>query len=64
MNWTAEPVKTLRDADGAECRDCSEVFGRYWQLSSIPWGWKQSKAMHERYSGHKMRLFKVVEYKP
>lgn len=61
MNCVAERVKTLREADGAECRDCSEVFGKYWQVSSVPWDWKRSKAMHERYSGHTMRLFKVVE---
>jgi hypothetical protein len=59
MEMIAERVRLVRDADGASCRDCSEVFGKYWQLSSVLWDWKQSKAMHER-MGHTMDLFKVT----
>jgi hypothetical protein len=61
MNCEAVKVKLVREADGASCRDCSEVFGKYWQPSSVPWDWRKSVAMHTRYSGHKMDLFKVVQ---
>jgi hypothetical protein len=55
---TVYPVKRVRDADGASCRDCGTVFGTAW-FEPVPWDWRRSQAMHEKGTGHHMQLFSL-----
>jgi hypothetical protein len=52
-------VTRVREADGASCPTCGQVFGVAWREGMVPWTWRQSQAMHERGTGHKMQLFKL-----
>lgn len=53
------PVRRVRDADGASCLDCGYVVGVAWREGMVPWSWRQSQAMHERGTGHRMQLFSM-----
>lgn len=59
MAYEVELVKRVRDADGAACKDCESWFDRYSNLN-LPWTWKRSKWMHERGTGHRMELYRIV----
>ncbi len=47
-------VRRVRDAHGAECRDCDLVWKRDPFLR-----WRRYSLMHERGMGYTMRLFRV-----
>jgi hypothetical protein len=51
-------VKRVREACGAYCTHCGEVFD---ELQPF-WHWRKSQYMHERGTGHKMVMFKI-EYR-
>lgn len=50
----AHEVKLVRDANGAHCPSCGACFD---ECNSWPWGWRKSQSLHERGTGHRMRLF-------
>lgn len=52
-------VARVRDAYGAVCRDCTHHVDEGGHLN-LPWRWQQSKAMHERATGHRMDLYRLV----
>ena len=53
---TIERCKRVRDAHGAICRDCGQVF----ELANCQfWHWRKSQAMHESGTGHRMDLFRI-----
>ena len=49
-------VRTVKQAIGARCLDCGQVF-----TESFPWHWRKSQALHEKGTGHKMELFTIKE---
>lgn len=55
---TTAKAKTIREAHGAYCDTCDQVFN----VSTCPfWHWSKSKAMHESGTGHKVDMFKWVQ---
>ena len=54
-----EVVRLVRDAHGARCLDCPVYFDHATN-SAVPWSWRQSQAMHERGSRHRMELVRLA----
>ena len=61
VRWPAEPVKRVRDADGAMCTECEWVRDR---VSPAPWGWRKSQALHEQGTGHRVVMFRYLPAEP
>jgi hypothetical protein len=59
VEYEVEIVKRVKDADGAACRECETWFDRNTD-ANLPWSWRNSKWMHERGTGHRMELYRVV----
>jgi hypothetical protein len=57
----AEPVRLVREADGAYCEDCG-WYGDELSHAHLPraWTWRKSQWMHERGTGHRTRMFRYV----
>lgn len=56
-------VKLVRDADGAHCLDCDQVYDVETHMS-LPrqWTWRKSQWMHETGTlGHRMVMFAYEE---
>jgi hypothetical protein len=54
---TIEAVRLVRDAQAAWCPEC----GAFFDLSSCPyWHWRKAQAMHERGTGHRMEIVRLV----
>lgn len=51
-------VRRACDAVGAYCLDCQRGIGEPWQ--TFPWSWRKSQKLHERGSGHKTIMYKLV----
>lgn len=51
-------VARVRDAYGAVCRDCAHHVDESGHLN-LPWRWQQSRALHERATGHRMDLYRL-----
>lgn len=51
-----ETVKRVRDADGAICLECSQVFDI---ASSQYWPRRTAQLLHKSGTGHKTELFRI-----
>lgn len=50
-------VRRVRDAVGAYCLDCQRVIA---DICDPYWSWRKSQVMHERGSGHKTIMYKLI----
>lgn len=60
VDYEVEIVRRVKDADGVACRECETWFDQFTN-QTVTWGWRTSQWMHERGTGHRMELYRVVK---